>query len=702
MNPPSPPAERSRLFSNDLARLLFLCALVGAGAGLGAIAFYWCLEAVHHFTVEQLAGYHPTTPGGEARLFPEAHVPFNPWILFLLPPLGAFVSGILVDKLAPNAAGGGTEVAIDSYHKMAGPIPVRVPFIKMIASSLVIGTGGSGGREGPIAQVGSGFGSILASWLKLSPSERRTLMAAGMAAGIGSIFHAPLAGAIFAAEILYRGMDFEHEVLVPAFIASIVSYTVFCTKFGWNPVFLTPDFVFHEPAQLLPYAVLAVVVALGAILFIKMYAWTHDVFGRLRMPKYLKPTLGAFGVGCFAFFLPEAMGSGYGVIQDSLHGLLSPYLLLAVALGKMVTCSLSIATGGSGGKFGPSVVVGGALGGAVGALAVRWLPAMNIDAGAFVVVGMAGFFSAAANVPISTIIMVSEMTGNYHLLVPSMLVCILAYLISRGHTLYPEQLESRLEAPSKMGNMLSAVLRKLTVRQSLEIDAHPVDYPLESSGPLTSHGTTSSAGSPSGMGTPSTGSPGSLSGSPRPSASASPMGPIRPSSPMGPGSGATSPAPLGPLGPVGHFKAGGSPGTDGSSEPFRPTRELVNVPESMSLSVMIRLLADADQTTFPVVNPEGKLIGVVDWEDVRRVLADEDTIADLIVARDMARVPVTLNLDDNLLTAIRKMNRAETTELIVVDKDNPDRAIATLSHNCVMRAYDEALLSTQPQQFPLF
>lgn len=662
MNPPSPPAERSRLFSNDLARLLFLCALVGAGAGLGAIAFYWCLEAVHHFTVEQLAGYHPTTPGGEARLFPEAHTPFNPWMLFLLPPAGALLSSWLVYKFAPAAAGGGTEVAIDSYHKMAGPIPVHVPFIKMIASSLIIGTGGSGGREGPIAQVGSGFGSILATWLKLSASERRTLMAAGMAAGIGSIFHAPLAGAIFAAEILYRGMDFEHEVLIPAFIASIVSYTVFCTKFGWNPVFITPDFVFHEPAQLVPYAFLAVVVGLGAILFIKMYAWTHHTFDGLKMPRMLKPALGAVGVGGFAFFLPEAMGSGYGVIQDSLNGLLSPFLLLAVAFGKMATCSLSIATGGSGGKFGPSVVVGGALGGAVGALAVRWLPAMDIDAGAFVVVGMAGFFAAVANVPISTIIMVSEMTGNYHLLVPSMLVCILAYLISRGHTIYPEQLQSRLEAPSKMGNMLSAVLRKLTVRQSLEIDAHPVEYPLETSSAV-------SAG------------PAATSRSGRPAA------PIPP-----PASG----TPLGPLGPVGHFKS------DGSPEPFRPSTNLINVPESMSLSVMIRLLADADQTTFPVVNPEGKLIGVVDWEDVRRVLADEDTIADLIVARDMARIPVTLNLDDDLLTAIRKMNRAETTELIVVDPANPDQAIATLSHNCVMRAYDEALLSTQPQQFPLF
>lgn len=629
MNPPSRPAERSRLFSNDLARLLFLCAVVGVGAGLGAIAFYWCLEAVTHFTMERIAGYHPTTPGGEARLFPEVHTPFNPWLLFLLPPLGALVSGILVDRLAPNAAGGGTEVAIDSYHRMGGPIPVRVPLVKMVASAMLIGTGGSGGREGPIAQVGSGFGSILATWLKLSASERRTLMAAGMAAGIGSIFHAPLAGAIFAAEILYRGMDFEHEVLVPAFIASIVSYTVFCTKFGWNPVFLTPDFVFHEPAQLFPYAVLAVVVGLGAILFIKMYGWTHHTFEGLKMPRFLKPALGAVGVGCFAFFLPEAMGSGYGVIQDSLHGLLSPYLLLAVAFGKMITCSLSIATGGSGGKFGPSVVVGGALGGAVGALAVRWLPAMHIDAGAFVMVGMAGFFAAVANVPISTIIMVSEMTGNYHLLVPSMLVCILAYLISRGYTIYPEQLQSRLEAPSKMGNMLSAVLRKLTVRQSLAI-----------------------------------------------------------------GNGTVSVDGMSEIGRTLAEAAAGAP------SPAR--RQLVSVPESMSLSVMIRLLADADQTTFPVVNPEGKLIGVVDWEDVRRVLADEDTIADLIVARDMARRPTTLNLDDNLLTAIRKMNTAETTELIVLDPDDPNKAIATLSHNCVMRAYDEALLSTQPQQFPLF
>lgn len=639
MNPSPQPAPRSGLLSNDLARLLLLCAVVGVASGLGAIAFYWGLEAVHYFTVEQIAGYHPSVPGGEQRLFPESHTPFRPWLLFLLPAAGGLLSGLIVYRWAPEAAGEGADAAIEAYHHPGAPMRKRVPFIKILASSIMIGTGGSGGREGPIAQIGSGLASILAAHLKLSPTERRTLMAAGMAAGIGSIFHAPLAGAIFAAEILYKDMDFEHEVLVPAFISSIVSYTVFCSIFGWSPVFVTPNFTFHDPLQLVPYAVLAVVVALAAILFIRVFHAVKHGFENLKIPLYLKPALGGLVVGCFAFFLPESLGTGYGVLQDALGGEsggmpdaagLGAGLLLAIAAGKIVTTSFSVGSGGSGGAFGPAVVIGGTLGGAVGQLAAYWLPTLNIDPGAFVVVGMAGFFAGAANCPISTIIMVSEMSGNYHLLVPSMLVCIVSYLVARKHTIYEKQLQSRLDAPTKMGNMLSAVLRRITVRESL-----------------------------------AQGSGSEWDG-------------------LGLDTGAAD-------------------------------AELITIPENLTLSEMIHRLADTDQSVFPIVGAGGLLTGMVDWEDIRRVLGDRDTVAELVVARDLARPAVTITLDDSLLDAVRTMTRANATELIVVDTalgggssrsapssdrtpSAPLRPLATLSHNCVMRTYDEALLSGQPQQ----
>ena len=466
------PAGKSRS-GLQLARFLFLCVIVGVMAGLGAAAFFGMLEVARFGLLDQMAGFHPPGPSGEAPLFPPSDVPLNKVILLILPVLGGLLCGLIVYTLAPEAAGHGTDAAIEAYHFHSGRVRARVPFVKAIASAITIGTGGSAGREGPIAQIGAGFASILGARLGLSSQERRTLMAAGMAAGIGSIFHAPLAGALFSAEVLYKEMDLEHEVLVPAFISSITAYSVFCAIFGWEPIFVTPDFVFDDPVQLLPFAALAVVLAVCAKGYVRCFYAVHNGFNSLTIPNYFKPALGGLVVGIVGLFAPRALGTGYGIVQQAIDHQLSISLLLGLAFCKIVTTSFSVGSGGSGGVFGPAIVIGGALGGAVGLMAEKIFPGADIHAGAFAVVGMAGFFAAAANCPISTIIMVSEMTGNFHLLVPSMLVCILAYLLARKYSLYEKQLPSRLEAPSKMGNMLSAVLRKITVQQALGLAIDP-------------------------------------------------------------------------------------------------------------------------------------------------------------------------------------------------------------------------------------
>jgi len=449
------------------ARFLMYCVIVGVVAGCGAIAFFWLLEATRFLFLERLAGFHPPGPGGESPLFPPSATPFHRWVLVLLPMVGGLVSGIIIYSLAPEAAGHGTDAAIEAYHFHDGRVRARVPAVKAIASAITIGTGGSAGREGPIAQIGAGFASILGARLKLDNHERRTLMAAGMAAGIGAIFHAPLAGALFAAEVLYRDMDLEHEVLVPSFISSITAYSIFCLAFGWNPVFVTPDFVFNDPVQLLPFTALAVVLAFCALVYIRFFYAVHRGFERLRIPNFLKPAVGGGLVGIIALFAPRALGTGYGIVQQAIDNELTISVLVGLAFCKIATTAFSVGSGGSGGVFGPAIVIGGALGGAVGLVAERMLPGTDIDAGAFVVVGMAGFFAAAANCPISTIIMVSEMTGNFHLLVPSMLVCVLAYLLASRYSLYEKQLPSRLQAPTKMGNMLSAILLDITVKEAL-------------------------------------------------------------------------------------------------------------------------------------------------------------------------------------------------------------------------------------------
>ncbi|NCO59383.1 chloride channel protein [bacterium] len=441
--------------------------LVGIVAGLGAVVFqYFCYLGMYLF-MDLLAGYRPPGPAGEAPLFAYTETLFNRWILLFLPAFGGLLSGILVYLAAPEAGGHGTDAAIDAYHNKGGFIRARVPIVKTIASAITITTGGSGGREGPIAQIGAGFGSFLATRLGLTERQRRIMLAAGVGAGVGSIFRAPLAGALFAAEVLYRDPEFESDVIIPAGIASVVAYCVFCLVFGWGSLFHAPDFVFRNPLELGPYTVLAFVVAAAGYLYVKCFYGTKAVFDRLAAPPYLKPALGGLCTGIIGFFLPQTLSFGYGFAQMALNNQLPIFFLLALAMGKILTTSFSIGSGGSGGVFGPSVVIGGALGGAVGQIFHYLMPGVVTSPGAFVVVGIAGFFSGVSNAPISTIIFVSEMTNSYHLLLPSLLVCSLAYLLSRGWTIFHRQAKSRVDSRAHRGEFFVDVLGAIKVRELL-------------------------------------------------------------------------------------------------------------------------------------------------------------------------------------------------------------------------------------------
>ncbi len=464
-------------------RLMALSFLVGVVAGLGAIAFYYMLSASEHFFFDYLAGYRPLGAGGEPSLFHETDTPFNRWLLLILPAIGGLISGVIVFWLAPEAEGHGTDAAIDAYLRKSGEIRARVPIIKAITAAITIGSGGSAGREGPIAQIGASFGSLLGRWLKLSSQERRVLLAAGMGAGVGAIFHAPLAGSLFAAEVLYRELDLEYEVILPAVLSSIVAYAVFAMQFGWDSLFIMPAMKFTAPSQLLAYLVLALAVSLGSLLYVRTFYGVRDAFKRLHIPNHFKPAIGGLVVGAIGFFIPQTLGAGYGIIQEGLTGKVAIGLFVMVALGKIVTTSFSIGSGGSGGVFGPAVVIGGAIGGAVGVGMDQLFPAMGIQPGSFVLVGMAGFFAAAANTPISTIIMVSEMTGNYYLLVPAMWVCFIAYALSKNWTIYEKQLSSRLQAPAHMGEMMEAILQGMRVQEVVScFDGRPVPTVLENTG----------------------------------------------------------------------------------------------------------------------------------------------------------------------------------------------------------------------------
>jgi CIC family chloride channel protein len=442
---------------------LFYFVLIGLIAGLGAVLFHFLCGLGMHYFLDLMAGYRPSSPAGEHLLLPHTQTPFNRWILLILPALGGLVSGWLVYTFAPEAEGHGTDAAIDAYHHKGGHIRSRIPFIKTIASTLTLTTGGSGGREGPIAQIGAGFGSFLATKLKLSKRERRIMMAAGIGAGVGSIFRAPLAGALFAAEVLYRDPDFESEVIIPAGISSVVAYCLFCLAFGWGSLFDSPGFKFQNPLELGPYMVLAGVLVLTGVLYVKVFYGVIDLFKKLHIPNHVKPAIGGLLTGIIGFFLPYTLAFGYGIAQDAIFNKVAIPTLIFLAIGKIFTTSFSIGSGGSGGVFGPSIVIGGAMGGAVGKLFHMLIPTIVTQPGSFVIVGMAGFFTAVSNTPISTIIFVSEMTNSYHLLLPSLLVCSLCYLLAKRWTIFENQVKSRIDSPAHAGEFMMDILQTMKV-----------------------------------------------------------------------------------------------------------------------------------------------------------------------------------------------------------------------------------------------
>ena len=455
--------SRSRF--TRMSKWMFYYVLIGLIAGLGAVAFHYLCQIGSHVFLDTMAGYRPPHPAGEVPIFNPTATSFSRWMLLFVPAIGGILSGWIVYTFAPEAEGHGTDAAIDAYHNKGGFIRGRIPIIKTITSALTISSGGSGGREGPIAQIGAGFGSFLATKLKLSDRERRIMLAAGMGAGVGAIFRAPLAGALFAAEVLYRDSEFESEVIIPAGIASVMGYCVFCLFFGWGTLFETQAFGFKNPLELGPYTVLAFVLVLFGILYIKSFYGINRLFKSIKMPNHLKPALGGLCTGGIGFFLPETLSFGYGFAQQALDNQLTVPVLLGLAVGKILTTSFSIGSGGSGGVFGPSIVIGGAVGGAVGRMFHVIMPDIVTQPGAFVVVGMAGFFAAVSNTPISTIIFVSEMTHSYDLFLPSLLVCSVAYLAAGKWTIYEKQVKSKVDSNAHKGDFFVDVLASIRVNE---------------------------------------------------------------------------------------------------------------------------------------------------------------------------------------------------------------------------------------------
>ncbi len=466
---PLPILARVQLNRSYFRKWLVLGTAIGIVAGIGAIIFYSAIAFCSTWFLGAIAGYYPPGPAGEGQTVVTPIL--RPWLLPLVTTLGGLLTGIIVYTFAPEAEGHGTDAAIEAFHEKGGYIRPRVPLVKTIASAITIGSGGSAGREGPTAQIAAGFGSALADLLHLDDHDRRIAMAAGVGAGIGSIFKAPIGGAILSAEVLYQH-DFESEALFPSFVASVVGYSIYGSWAGWSPVFGGGHhFAFTDPRTLIGYAILGIIAGLVGIVYPRTFYGIRDAFARLPIPNMFKPAIGGLAVGLIGLLFPQALGMGYGWVQFGINNdftQLPVFLILALIFVKILTTSLTIGSGGSGGVFGPGMVIGGFLGATVWVGIHAVAPQLAGFSGPFVIVGMGAFFGGVAKAPMAVILMVAEMTNEYSLIVPAMLATMIALVITGNISIYEKQVPSRLDSPAHRDDYALPLLQNLHVAEVME------------------------------------------------------------------------------------------------------------------------------------------------------------------------------------------------------------------------------------------
>lgn len=590
-----------------MGRVVLHALLVGLAVGVGACIFYVVLGLAERALIEGVAGYEPLRSAGEHSLdFPMPRRHFSPVVLALLPALGGLASGWLTTKFATETSGGGGNAYIDAFHRRGGAMRKRVAAVKMLATAITLGTGGSGGREGPTMQVGSALGSLLGRFIQVSTRERRILAVSGTAAGLSAIFGTPLGAALFATEVLYRD-DFESDALVPAILASVTAHSLFVGFFPEAQLFAhAPRYPF-QPTELWLYALLAIVISIVAHVFVTSLHTAKDFFKRLPIPAWTRPGVGGLMLGVTAvawilFVNPTLgmtdrgiglFGSGYGAAQGAITGgawipagWWGVGLLMMLVVMKILATSFTLGSGGSAGDFGPSLAIGGLVGGAFGR-AAQILISPTIDPGAFALVGMGTFYGGIAHTPVSSLIMVCELAGTYDLLPSIMLTSGLAFVLLRRVKLYESQTTSRFESPAHAGEESLDVLKRLKV------------------------------------------------------------------------------------------------------EAFFRNDGVVTLPANAPLTRVVDAVVAAPdwQDSFPVVDAEGNLRGIVSGEILRSAMKD-DTPSSLIIAADVMLASVAVSPTDDLHTALERFLGSGLHELPVV-KDG--KVIGLLDESHITRAYHDYL-----------
>jgi CIC family chloride channel protein len=454
--------------------LLFLALVVGAGAGAGAVAFRYLILL---FT-RGITGYDDYSAVGRAANGWGHGIGF--WFVVAAPIVAGLLYGPMIHLFAREARGHGVPEVMLAVAERGGRIRPQVAVVKSVASALCIGGGGSVGREGPIVQIGSALGSTLGQLTRVPESRLRILVACGAAGGISATFNAPIAGVFFALELILR--DFEAESFGVVVLSSFAADIIGRAAFGDTPFLHLPSFQLVSPVEYLLYAGLGIVAAVVGVAFIKVLYGSEDVADRLwKGPEWLRPAAGGVLLGLLLLAVPQLYGVGYPPLENAIRGNWAIWFLFVLLAGKILATSLTISIGGSGGVFAPSLFMGAMLGSAYGHAIHHFLPGSTAAAGAYGLVGMGAVFAAAARAPITAVIIVFELTGEYRIILPLMFAIVLATGVSTflsRDTIYTLKLRRRgIDMLRGRGANLMGLL---TVRDAMQ----PVPVSVQQDAPL--------------------------------------------------------------------------------------------------------------------------------------------------------------------------------------------------------------------------
>ncbi|RMG62622.1 MAG: CBS domain-containing protein [Calditrichaeota bacterium] len=512
-----------------------------------------------------------------------------PWsIKLLVPALGGLVVGFIVYFYSQESKGHGVPEVMAAMVLKNGIIRPRVAIAKMIASALSIGSGGSVGREGPVIQIGAALGSTSGQIFQVNPERLKTFVGCGAAAGIAAAFNAPIAGALFAVEIILG--DFAVAQFSPIVISSVVGTVVSRYYLGDHPAFPVPPYELVSPYELFFYALLGLVAGVIALLYIKVLYGTEDIFERLQIPGYVKPALGGLMVGLLGIFVPHIFGVGYGSMQTALSGKMALTTMVLLIFAKIIATSLSLGSGGSGGVFAPSLFIGTMVGGALGSVVHQIFPQFA-GPGAYALVGMGALVAGSTHAPITAILIIFEMTNDYKIILPLMFACVIATLVA-----------TRLEQASIY--TMKLIRRGINLYRGREVNvlrSIPVKEVMR-----------------------------------------------------------TDP---------------------------------VVIQASTGFQELIHLLINTNYNHFFVTDRNGKLLGSISVDQIRRILEEREYLANLLIAHDLlsAENSVRVFPEDTLDDVIRLFTQHEVDELPVVDPQAPDKIIGVVRYKDVIQAYNREI-----------